>query len=260
MEHPPLPDNVEVLPGTDVEGEWERFEVFEALHHSMSICNPMTDADLDQLVFSLAPQSGDRALDIACGHGELLIRLAATRGVIGTGIDLSPWVLARATERASMRVPGASLRWVLGNAHAMPVDRFEIVTCLGASWIWHGFAGTVRAMAERLTVPGRLAVGDLRLKDGADLKDVVETYGTVLTAPEQAAVLEQEGFEVVDRLDPGPASWDAYLERIAVSATAWQELHPGATADRYLFEQEQWRRDHDRDMQFLAWTVWVARR
>ena len=65
-----------MLPGTDVEGEWERFRIFEALHHRMRICNPMTSADLDAVADVLDPQPEQSALDIACGHGELLIRLA----------------------------------------------------------------------------------------------------------------------------------------------------------------------------------------
>lgn len=260
MDHPSLSDEIEVLPGTDVEGEWERFEVFEALHHRMAICNPMSHVDVDQLIGLVDPQPGESVLDIACGHGELLIRMAEESVIEGTGVDLSPWVLARAHSAAAARVPNASLRWVLGNAHDLSDERHDIVTCIGASWIWHGFAGTVRAMSQRLEPSGRIGVGDLRVKDGVDARSVVESHGVVLTATEQAAILEQEGFEVLDRLDPGEASWNAYQDRISESATAWQELHPGDAADRYLQDQAQWRRDHDRDMAFLTWSVWVAQR
>ena len=259
MEHPELPESIEVLPGTDVEGEWERFEVFEALHHGMRVCNPMSGADVTAIVERVEPRAGESVLDIACGHGELLIQLAERAPIRGTGVDLSPWVLVRAQREAAGRVPIERIRWVLGNAHELPLDRYDIVTCVGASWIWHGFTGTVAAMADRLHPGGRIAIGDLRLKEDRDLDEVVETYGRVLTADEQASTLADHGFTVIERVDPGVASWNAYQERIADSVAQWRLAHPGDQADRYVSEQERWRRDHDRDMAFLDWSVWIAR-
>lgn len=260
MLHPRLPPDIEVMPGTDVEGEWERFKVFEALHHRMRICNPMSRTDVSQLADLLQPKDGEKVLDIACGHGELLIQLAERAPVHATGVDLSPWVLVRAHAEAAQRVPSARIRWVLGNAQDVPEDRYDIVTCVGASWIWHGFSGTATALVDRLADGGRIGVGDLRLRDGVALDDVVETYGRVLTADEQEAALVDLGLEVLGKLDPGDASWNAYQERIDASARAWRDAHPGEEAERFLAEQARWRVDHDRDMGFLAWTVWIARR
>ena len=146
MAWPLLPPEIRVLPGTDVEGAWDRFEVFEALHHGMRICNPMTGADLDVVLDALAPHPGERWLDVACGHGELLIRGAERAEIAGVGVDLSPWVLVRSLEAALERKVANRLEWRLGDAHDLGKDeRFDIVSCLGASWIWHGFAGTARA-------------------------------------------------------------------------------------------------------------------
>lgn len=259
MDHPELPDDVEVLPGTDVEGEWERFRVFEALHHGMRICNPMSHGDVDRVVELLEPAPGESVLDIACGHGELLIRMAELAPVRGVGVDLSPWVLQRARQEAARRIPDGSVRWMLGNAHDLPGERYDIVTCIGASWIWHGFAGTLAAMAERLDAGGRIAIADLRLRNGVDLSEILETYGRVLTAEEQGVALEEHGFEVIERLDPGMESWNAYQQRIAESAADWQLTHPGEEAARFVSEQVRWRRDHERDQQFLTWSVWIAR-
>ncbi len=255
--HPVLPDQIEVLPGTDVAGEWDRFRVFEALHHRMSICNPMSSDDLGLLVEILNPAEALTMVDIACGHGEMLIR-AAEQGASGVGVDLSPWVLVRALDEAGRRVPSSDLRWVLGNARDLPRQSVELASCLGASWIWHGFGGTVDALLSHLTIEGRIAIGDLRLRSGADLDAIVETHGRVLTADEQAEHLRSRGLTILERIEPGKDSWDDYQRRIDVSARAWSELHPGPEAEGYLEEQAAWRRDHDRDMEFLDWTVWIA--
>jgi SAM-dependent methyltransferase len=137
---PDLPAGLVVLPGTDVEGAWQRFEVFEALHHGTTICNPMQPAEVDAVIGLLDPADDDRMIDIACGHGELLIRTAGQADVVGVGLDLSPWVLARAARHAAARVPEARLSWWLGDGKALPVQPWDVVTCLGAPWIWNGFS------------------------------------------------------------------------------------------------------------------------
>ena len=55
------------------------------------------------------------------------------------------------------------------------------------------------------------------------------------------------------------AGWDDYQARIEDSAVSWYDLHPGPEAERFLAEQRDWRRDHDRDRDLLKWTVWTAR-
>ena len=260
IRHPPLPDRVVVLPGTDVEGEWERFEIFEALHHTMRICNPMSGDDLDQVLAALAPSDGERMLDLACGHGELLLRAAERSQISGIGVDLSPWVLLHAAESAAQRSLRGSVKWWLGNAREAPTGDWDLVTCLGASWVWHGFEGTVRAAASRARPGGRIAVGDLQLKPGIDPGAVAVENGRVMTRDEQAAAFERCGVDLIEMIDPGPEGWDRYRAGNLASVHAWAEAHPGKRAEEYLREQERWTADHDRDVAILSWTVWVGRR
>lgn len=54
----------------------------------------------ERLVAELAPQPGERALDVGCGRGAVLLRLARAVGPSGAlaGIDLSPRMAAAARE------------------------------------------------------------------------------------------------------------------------------------------------------------------
>lgn len=260
IEHPPLPGGVVVLPGTDVEGEWERFEVFQALHHTMRICNPMSGDDLDALLDALGPSGGETMLDLACGHGELLLRAAERAAVTGIGVDLSPWALHHAAVSAAGRRLRGSVEWWLGNARDARPGPCDLVTILGASWVWHGFAGTVRAAADRAVPGGRLAVGDLQLRPGVDAARVASERGRMMTRDEQAAALDRCGVDPIEILDPGREGWDRYRAGNTASARAWAERHPGPRADEHLKELERWAADHDRDVEILAWTVWVGRK
>jgi ubiquinone/menaquinone biosynthesis C-methylase UbiE len=83
------------------------------------------------LIDQVAPQPGDRALDVACGTG-VVARLAAERvGLSGqvAALDLNPGMLAVA--RALPAVTGAKIDWWEGSALALPFPEatFDVVLC-----------------------------------------------------------------------------------------------------------------------------------
>ncbi len=257
MFHPPLPKSIVVLPGTDVDDAWQRFAPFEALHHLHTICNPLSSQDLDRVVEALEPQDGDQALDLACGHGELLRRLSRRAAVGGTGVDLSPWALLRAASQS------VTIVWWLGDAGRVPEQPdWEIVSSLGATWIWDGFAGTAAALAARTAPVGRIAIGDLRLKSLADraaLGGAPEASN--LTEDEQVTALRELGLEPLEQIVPDPGAWRDYYELVVESADTYAAEHPDDPgADHRAMAHAWMRNDYERLSKHLAWTVWVARK
>jgi SAM-dependent methyltransferase len=252
MDHPPLPDNIVVLPGTDVEKAWTNFYPFEVLHHLHTICNPLSSDELDNVADALAPSDGDRALDIACGHGELLHRLTERARLDATGVDLSPWALLRARDKT----PRAT--WWLGDGAEVPERReWDIVACLGASWIWDGFAGTVKALTARTLPGGRIAIGDLRLRsleDRTALGDAPEA--AALTEFEQLETLRSLDIDPVDQIIPSDSSWESYHDLVVESARAYVEAHPDDPGADYTRMAESWK--FDNVIAHVTWTVWVA--
>ena len=257
MLHPPLPKGIVVLPGTDVEDAWTRFYPFEALHHLHSICNPLTSQDLDKVIAALDPEDGDQALDLGCGHGELLRRLSRRAAVGGTGVDLSPWALLRAAAQS------VTIVWWLGDAAHVPKQPdWEIVSSLGATWIWDGFAGTAAALVARTAPGGRIAIGDLRLKsldDREALRSAPEASS--LTEDEQVAALRDLGLDPVEQIVPDPGAWLSYHDLVIESAEVFAAQHPDDPgADHRAMARAWMHNDYERLQAHLAWTVWVARK
>ena len=70
-----------------------------------------------RIVETLAPEPGDRFLDLACGTGGVAL-IAARAGAEVTGLDISPDQLAKA--RAAAEAEGLSIRYDEGDAQALP--------------------------------------------------------------------------------------------------------------------------------------------
>ena len=250
-----------MLPGTDVDSAWERFEVFEALHHSMQVCNPMTSAELDEVVSAVGLTGGSLLLDVACGYGEFLFRSAAQADISGVGIDLSPWMITAAAQQVLVRAPNARLHWVLGEARSFTTTPApDVAVCIGAEWIWHDFSGTVRALSQRLGPGGVAVIGAARLHKNADQDEVRAKRGFVESLDDMHDTLQHNGLVAQHRVDPDDAGWDAYLARTATAAADWAERYPGPRADKWVEEQADWQQARDRDRDVMGWSVWIARK
>ncbi|MEM7093006.1 MAG: class I SAM-dependent methyltransferase [Actinomycetota bacterium] len=258
---PDLEPNIEIDPSAgDLDALWDRFEVFEAIHHSQRICNPMTEAELDEVMTALAPEPGQRWLDLGCGSGELLIRAREGGVSAATGWDLSPWMLNTASREGSARLgAGTSPRWILGNGASSPTAaEHDVAVCVGAEWIWHGMRGTIAALRDRVTAGGQVAFGGPRLHFDADPTETSRTFGTLDTVADVEDRLVEVGFSVRNRIDPGEAGWLAYLERGRRDVMAWAQRHPGPRADRWLADMRDWVEAYERDRTVVGWSIWIA--
>ncbi len=94
---------------------------------------PLTDA----LMAGAAARTGERALDVGCGCGEVALRLAEAVGAAGqvAAVDVSPPMLAHAAAREAALPPGdrASVDWVRADAmtRRFAPDRDLVVSRFG---------------------------------------------------------------------------------------------------------------------------------
>ena len=119
----------------------------------------------DDLLAALAPEAGERFLDVATGTGEVALR-AARAGAEVTALDFAPALLEQA--RAKGAAEGLAIEWVEGDAQALPFESgsFDLV----ASNFGVIFAPDAEAAAwelARVCVPGgRLGVTAWRPNQG----------------------------------------------------------------------------------------------
>ena len=140
----------------------ETWKFYDLTHRDHVLCNPLSEPKLDEMIWLLDLPRGARVLDIACGKGELLVRLAERHATRGVGVDLSPYCIADIRALAASRAPGAELELLTmdGADYRGAAGGFDLACCVGASWTFGGHEATLRALAAFVRPGGQVLVGE----------------------------------------------------------------------------------------------------
>jgi SAM-dependent methyltransferase len=238
-------------------------EIAEADHR---ILNPFTDDKLALLGRVSRVRAGQRLLDLACGKAELLCTWARDHGITGTGVDISEVFLGAARARAAELGVRDRLTFIHGDAGRYPADpqHFDVVSCIGATWIGGGLAGTLRLMLPALRPGGVLLVGEpYWISDPpADAYAALQLEPGLFTS--LAGTLDRftdTGLSLIEMVLANQDSWDRYVAAQWWTITEWLATHlddPDVPAMRAFLEEN--RRSHlsyGRD--YLGWGVFVLR-
>ncbi len=242
---------------------WKFFAITHADH---VVCNPTSSERLDELIGLLDLAPGATVWEAACGKGELLVRLAERRRVRGTGVDLSPYEIAVARERAAARAPAAGLALIEGDAaaHAPGPASVDLAVCLGASWIWGGHRGTLAALRGFARPGGLILVGEpywRREPDPDYLAAADVSAADFSTLHGNVAIAAEEGLALLYALPSRDEDWDRYEMLQLRAAERYGVAHPDDPdvgdllararrgADAYL----RWGRDT------LGWAIYLFR-
>ncbi|MGH0032548.1 MAG: SAM-dependent methyltransferase [Myxococcota bacterium] len=155
------------------------FKFFDVGHRDHHVCNPTSEAALDALVEILALDADARVLDVGCGKAEPLLRIVQRHGCRGVGVDLSEGFLREA--RAKVEAAGLAdrIEIVHGDAadYEAPEGSFDLAVCMGASWIFGGHEGTLRALSRWTREGGLVVAGEPYWYDGCPTPEYAQASG-----------------------------------------------------------------------------------
>ncbi len=190
---------------------WKFFDVTHKYH---VVCNPMSTEKLDELIGLLKLDTETAVLDIACGKGEMLARLAERYEVYGVGVDKSPFFVADAKQKLQERVPNARIEILnMDGADYEPYQLFDLTMCVGASWIYKGHQGTLRALKSMTKAGGLILVGEpfwikepeeAYLTAGGNTRDEFGSHHT------NVLVGKEEGLLPLYSIASNQDDWDRY--------------------------------------------------
>ncbi len=209
------------------------WKFYDITHREHVLCNPMSLEKLDELIALLPLKPGARVLDIATGKGEFFIRLAERYPQItGTGVDISPYHIADARKKQQERVPEAKLTLLeMDGAKYVPetAESFDLVSCIGASWIYGGHRGTLNALQKMAAPESWIVVGEpywRREPEAEYLQAIEATRDDFGTHYQNAEAGREFGLEAVYTLVSSQDDWDRYEGLQWHAAAIWASDHP----------------------------------
>lgn len=238
-------------------------EISEANHH---ILNPFTHEKLMLVGEVCRLKPGMRQLDLCCGKGEMLCQWAQCWGISGVGVDISKVFLAAAHARAVELGVSDRIEFIEGDAgkYIAEANGFDVVSCIGATWIGDGLVGTLKLMLPALKPGGLLLVGEPYWIDTppeeayAEIGVGKDDYTSLIGTLERIHNVE---LELVEMVLANPDSWDRYQAGQWWTLYEWLRDHPDdplAPEVRQMFETSQ--REHlTIQRRYFGWGVFVMR-
>jgi ubiquinone/menaquinone biosynthesis C-methylase UbiE len=208
------------------------WKYYDITHRRHVLCNPTSLAKLDDVMSLLELKQGDRVVDIACGKGEFLARLAERYGVSVVGVDKSAYCIADARKKLHERAPGSDAGLLVmdgADFRADPPESFALASCIGASWVFKGHRGTLRALKGMTAPGGYLLVGEifwLKEPDPEYLKSDGLTRDFCDSHFENVKAGEEEGLVPLYSAVSSGDDWDRYETLQWHAAAEWTAANP----------------------------------
>jgi SAM-dependent methyltransferase len=181
-------------------------------------------------------------------------------------VDVSQVFLTAARARAQELGVADRLDFVKADAgtYETTPESFDIVSCIGATWIGGGLEGTLALMRRHLRPDGLALVGECYWiseppPEASESLGLQNHPTTSLAGTNER--MEETGFELLEMVLASPDTWDRYVASQWWTISDWLRDNPSdpdAPAMRDFLTRS--RRSHlEYGRQYLGWGVFVLR-
>jgi hypothetical protein len=186
-------------------------------------------------------------------------------------VDISRLFLAEAQARAAelgvadqITLVEADAGQYLAEAKRFDPPSYDLVSCIGATWIGNGLLGTLNLMRRAVKEESLILVGepywidpppDAALAAMNSTRDEYTSLGGMLDR------FKGVGLELVEMVLADHDSWDRYSVAQWWTFDTWMRANPDhPQLPEYLAIHEQWRRAYlEYGRRYLGWGVFVLR-
>ena len=203
-------------------------------HRDRRLCSPVAEARFAGLLQKLPLPSAPYVVDLGCGKGEAMRLVLAAFGGTGTGVDLSPRMLADVVVGS-----GENVEFVHADAASWRPDRMaDLAICMGSAHIFGGIGAAAGALAGLVGQGGVVLLGDGYWRSvpapehlrafGMDVHELADLQ-------EMVASVEHQNLVPVVVQPSSQAEWDDYEWSLIRSVELWAIENPNdADVDAFL--------------------------
>lgn len=228
------------------------------VYDDLTFLSPLSEERATELVSFLAAglPEGGTVLDIGCGWGELLLRVAeAAPGCTAVGVDIDAESLTEGALRADARGLSDRVTFLAGKGKSIGPAAVDAVICLGATQVWGpsveeaqplAYANAFDAIRGRVRDGGRVVYADGIWSKPPTPEAIAPLSGRedeFVTLDELVVLAEKAGFSVEAADEASLEEWDAFEGGYVAGYDTWLATHspddPDADQVRQLAERQR---------------------
>ena len=196
----------------------------EARYSKLMWNAPLSDGHADELIEHMQLRSDSSLVDLGCGWGELLLRIASRTPMAGpiSGVDTDTVALCRGRQAADKL--GIDVSFIEQKSEAWSETRSHAI-CIGSS---HTLGGS-RAMLTRLAeiVPqGRALIGDMCWERPPTEAAHAMFGDNVCLLADLVAMCRETGWAVMHLSTADQREWDDFESRHRAGLREWALRNP----------------------------------
>lgn len=242
------------------------FEFFATIERYHTIQNPTSEEKLDLAASYCSIRDGMRVLDVGCGKGWLMRRLAKRFDIQATALEINPIFAAEARRLAVAENLDDRIQIVEGPALDFRPEpaSFDVVMCIGASFALGGFEPALDWMSRATKRGGAVALGEVfaielpyppRVSLGARAETDYPDRSLWMTVEAMRA----RGMRLRGIVEASIDDWNRYHSQHMQAAIGWMLENPGHPDAAKLDDPAAMRRNMELDGRYLGWAIFVAR-
>jgi len=242
------------------------FEFFATIERYHTIHNPTSEEKLDLATRYCQVRDGMRILDIGCGKGWMLRRLAKQFDIQATALEINPAFAAEVRRLAAAEGLADRIHIVEGPAlefRPKPAS-FDVAMCIGASFALGGFEPALDWMSRAAKRGGAIALGEVFAKELPYPPEVPRGGHADLEYPDRSLwttveTMRSHGMPLRGLIEASIDDWDRYHSLHWQAGLDWALENPGHPDGAKLNDPAMMRRNLELDRRYTGWAIFVAR-
>ena len=242
------------------------FEFFATIERYHTIQNPTSEEKLDLATRYCGLRDGMRILDVGCGKGWLLRRIAKRFDIQATGLEINRKFAAEARRLAAEENLTERIQIVEGPAlefHPEP-ESFDVVMCIGASFALGGFEPALDWMGRAAKRGGTIALGEVFAMELPYPPEVSLGSRADTDYPDRSLwttveTMRAHGMPLRGLVEASTDDWHRYHSLHWQAGLDWALENPGHPDAGRLNDATAMRRNLELDGRYLGWAIFVAR-